>query len=510
MGKRLRRWVLMGALGFSGVFLVCGLALALIPAFAVSWLITGNNLLIADLIVGQVGVIAGYLWYDCGGFSSFTQCKQNPPNVAQASASQQPIKVLLKPTDNRVNPDPTKWDPDTANNDVKPKTTIASPEKPATVINSTWPAFLDQYGAPASVKVANTSSTSNSYRDIKTILTASSYTSLPQYDDQGRSKVFWRSSPTDPSTIQVVYDSSVVLTCPNGYTGPASGNCTLSVPSAVKKPSTTPCEVLYKSGSFKFDAANPNCDGIESKLKTNPSAPQQIRQISQDSSGAKEGVSITPNPDGGITFCQDKGSGSTKICVTTGPYDPGQGGYPINGSQQYPGGDIIGGNPVTGTPTPGTGGTGDCSGYGCAKETTQQEVLSGVKKITDGASQADYNALDYDPNTKAQQLVTDLQSKFKTPADYAGITSHITSNLGLPPGGQCSNAIFTFALFGKPMTVDFQWLCVPLAPIVNWFFWVLVTLAAISEVLYILTGRGLPGDNIDASVTDADAKNYIT
>lgn len=503
MRSRINRWLLCSALGSSGMFLFAGLAFGVLPAFTIPWLLIGNNLLVTDLVVGQLGLLSGWLWYECNGFTAFTQCKTNgTPNVAGQPAAQQPLKVLLKPTDKRSNPDPARFEEDIPNRDVKPKATIASPDKPAQAMptTGTWNTFLDTFGAPVSLQLSQVGS--NYYRDIKTLVapagtnTPGGYNSLPSADAEGRNKVHWRTTPGDTTTIQVVYDKSVPITCPNGYTGPVGGNCSLQNAAAVKKPVTTTCEVLYANGAFNFDAANPNCDGLAAKLQTNASAPNQIRTISKDLAGETQGWTFEPNGQGGITICQDKGSGSSMTCINTGPYDSAQDGYPITGSQQYPGGSAIGGNaptPISSSTSTGSG-TGECYGYGCTKESTQLQVLSGVNKITDSATQAEFASIDSDPNVDAANSIAAIQSQLKQPSDYSGITTHITQNLGLPAGGQCSNAVFSFALFGRPIDVDFRWMCTPIAPIVNWFFWMLVTLFAISEVLSILSGRGLLGD----------------
>lgn len=500
--------VALGLLGVSAV------AYAIFPAIAMWMLsVSGGSILVWDIGIGVSGVLAGMLWADCT--YQITSCQDQ--SVAQSLVSsnnngaKKPLIADLRPAAVRPNPDPVKFnDPVSPARDVTPKSTysLSAAYPQAGTINSIGLASLDTEVVLYSVPNAG-------YANQMTFLTPSNkvYPGSP-YSNYASWTVPAGNGSLSGTSLTIYYKfQSVQLTCDNGYTLSGS-NCVLSTPTAVKKPSTTPCQVLFdpSTKSFQFDAANARCDGLAS---TFVSSDGKLRV--SDNQGAS--TSVSPRGDGGFDVVKTKSDGSWKG-VATAPFDANQGGYPITGTSSGAGpstnpdpgagGTIGGGSPGgsgTGSGTTGTG-SGDCSGYGCAKETTQQEVLTSVKDITKAADSATVTGA-YDSDAKAAQLVSDLQGKYKLASDYNGITSQIAANLGLPPGGQCSNAVFNWSFLGRPMTVDFAWLCGPIAPIVNWFFWMLVTIAAISEVIYILTGRGLPGDNVDASVTDDQARDYI-
>ena len=497
------------------LLLVAVVAHAILPAFLTTWLITGSNLMIADGIMGFSGALAGWLIFECetGRATSVQGCKDYRASSNPDSA---PIAVRLKPDATRKNPDPTKFDnPVSPARDAKPKASMAvGAAKPG---NGSLASI-----AAVGVGRATYANTDGSLLEVDVIQTYQQGLSQAHADSAAKTNTSaahtgwnWSSGYYISSTdFRAVWYRNIAATCPTGYT--LSGTtCTLTNASAVKKPAGTQCEILYYSSSktFQFDAANPSCDGLASQMVSSGS-PGKMSTTSTAPDGSKEGWSFEPYGDG-WKICQDKGANSTMQCLYTGAYAPGQGGYPIEGSTSGPGGGLTGGGTGTGgtgtgtgtggtgtggtgTGGTGTGGTGDCAGYGCAKESTQQQVLTGVQDITKAADatavQAAQSQFKTDADAAAQALLSETQTKFKTASDYSGITSGITSSLGFPPGGQCSNAIFNLSLFGRPMTVDFQWLCGPIAPIVNWFFWMLITLAAISEILYILTGRGLPGE----------------
>lgn len=494
--RRFLFWsVAIGLLGVSAV------AYAILPAIGLWMLsVSGGSLLVWDIGIGVSGVLAGMFWADCT--YQITSCQD--PGAAQAlvapndNKAKKPLTVDLRPTASRKNPDPKQFnDAVSPSRGPSPKATYQPTAGLPTAVPGNYGAIVQAIGGEGSVSYAVT----NGMRTFTSTLTRNVSVT---YAWQGSVSI------NGASAYYYVLDSSLVLPTLPGYTKSGS-TYTLTDASQVKKPATTPCEAIWDSAAKKmqFDAANPNCDGLESQLVTSDG-----KIVVVDNAGAK--TSVAPQSSGGFKVTKTNADGSWKS-VDTAPYDAGQGGYPIVGSSSgstpstnpdpgTPGGTGTGG---TGTGNTGTGTGGDCAGYGCAKETTQQEVLTSVKEITKAADPSAV-ASAYDSDAKAAALVTDVQGKFKTASDYSGITSQITANLGLPPGGQCSNAVFNWSLMGRSMVVDFQWMCVPIAPIVNWFFWMLITIAAVSEVLYILTGRGLPGDNIDAGVTDQQAADYIT
>ena len=113
--------------------------------------------------------------------------------------------------------------------------------------------------------------------------------------------------------------------CPAGYTL-QSGQCSLTDATMVKKPATTPCEVLWYADSkeMKNDPQNPNCADV-------PQGSGKMTLQTNDGSGSS--MSIQANSDGGFDFTQSKGNGQSTT-VKTGPYDPVAGGYSIVSTSQ--------------------------------------------------------------------------------------------------------------------------------------------------------------------------------
>lgn len=482
---------------------------AILPAFMVAWLISGSNLMIADIFVGSVGVIAGIGIWECetGRATTIQGCKDYRQPQATTGA---PIVINLKPDAVRKNPDATKFDsPVSPARDVTPKASVASgAAKPG---NGSLDAI-----ARAAVGKATYADANGKLMEVDVIQTYQTGKTQAVADSEAQSNTaaahsgwLWSRGYTVTSTDwRAVWYRSIDASCSAGYT--LSGTtCILTNAAAVKKPAGTTCEALYyaSSKSFQFDSANPECDGLAAQLISS-SNPGKVAAKTTGPDGKQEGWTAEPSGDG-WKICQDKGTASTQNCLYTGAYAPGQGGFPIEGSTSGSGGGLVGDGSGSGSGSQGTGGTsgtggtggtssGDCAGYGCAKEATQLQVKTAIEDIIKpvdasaiAAAEAQFKS---DSNAAAEALLTTTQGKFKTVSDYSGITSGITSALGFPAGGQCSNAVFNWSLFSRPMTVDFQWLCVPLAPIINWFFWMLVMFAGISEVLFILTGRGLPGE----------------
>jgi hypothetical protein len=60
------------------------------------------------------------------------------------------------------------------------------------------------------------------------------------------------------------------------------------------------------------------------------------------------------------------------------------------------------------------------------------------------------------------------------PGQVSSWLSTLLSKIGLPAGGQCGNAVIESELFGKAVNLSFVSFCNALAPIINWFAWVLV------------------------------------
>lgn len=61
--------------------------------------------------------------------------------------------------------------------------------------------------------------------------------------------------------------------------------------------------------------------------------------------------------------------------------------------------------------------------------------------------------------------------------------------LGLGPGGQCGNAHLESSIFGYPVNLSFVSFCIAVAPIINWFFWILVAYSVINTAMHLTGAR---------------------
>ena len=351
---------------------VAPLAHAILPAFAAAWLISGTNMLITDIVMAQIGVISGWLWYECNGFTSIGACKATTPAIDPTAVDnafgKKPIVVKLNPDSTRKNPDTKKWDnPANGGRDATPKATFPLAE--ALPGNGSL-------GAVASAGVGsyqysqNNGTTVTQYDVIQTYQPGMVQTAADTAakNSTASAHVGWSWSGgyfiSANDWRAVWYKTVATPICPAGYS--LSGTtCNLANATQVKKPASTTCEVLYSAGTqtFDFDTANPNCDGLKESLVSG-------KKLSSPSNSTGEKMSAEPTANGGFNICQTQQDGSWK-CVQTGPYNPGTGGYPgqtgTSGTGGTPG--DTGTGPGTGTGTgsgAGTGtGTGSSSGGSC-------------------------------------------------------------------------------------------------------------------------------------------------
>ncbi|WP_460533624.1 hypothetical protein [Chitinimonas naiadis] len=325
-------------------------------------------MLIADVAIGLTGVLSGVLWYECNGFTSFTSCKSTAQPSTSGFNPNQPMKVDLRPDAKRQNPDPSKFnDPTPTSRDVTPKAAIPTNKQGGSLAPSSYPDLVRSVGgAGMSRWYINGSSGQSALQDRRFKILVATDPSNPkannscpsattQQDQLGGGWTPGWCGSVDGTNYLVGYQIQD-QTCDAGYVLGSSG-CTLAVPSAVRKPTGTTCEILWDSTAKKmlFDAANPACDGLAQRLQSGDSSnPQKLTTTGIDAGGNREGWSVTPNSDGGFTICQDKGASGSMTCVKTGPYDPGQNGYPPSSTTQTGGGGIVG--PSNGN-TPGNTGS---------------------------------------------------------------------------------------------------------------------------------------------------------
>lgn len=347
-------------------FLLVPVAHAILPAFAAAWLISGTNLLIADLVAAQTAVISGILWYDCNGFTSLTSCKSsgqssiNPSSVSNAvsgSSSTVPIQVKLNPDSTRGNPNPKTWDDSTAaTRSPTPKSSItqSSLYSPS---SGGWNADAMVYQSMDTPYETYGSSNGSTIPKVTYLTPSNKLSPGAPYTLYGNWTLTSGAKSGQSFTIYTKTEN-IPYTCPAGYT--QSGvNCTLTVaPASVQKPANTKCEVLYSAASqtFSFDAQNPNCSGLDSSLVSGG-------VLSSPAGSSGEKVSVKPTSNGGFNICDSQPNGSWQ-CLQTGPYSPSAGGYPATGATSGTGG-TVGDSTNSGSTNAGTGtGSGTTSGGG--------------------------------------------------------------------------------------------------------------------------------------------------
>lgn len=344
-------------------------ASAFIPAAAVAgWLldVTAGSVLVSDLVAGMSGTIAGVLWYDCNKFSASTVCSNKPANMPAAQAPGAYITVELNPDSKRTNPDPSSFnDPSGNARDVTPKASMAAKPDGGSVASygSNFVQTGDKatYQAPSGHYFQMGGSGEFKGVDSTSVIMAAYKTNWPicatvgvqcvikgPYGWDGNCSHYdirdvangvdnyiaspgvcaWNSgmppcpngAATDGSgTCNTYLQQTPTVGCPSGYALSGS-TCNLTDASQVKKPSATPCEVIYDGGAgqLQTDPANPNCASVQ-----NGSA---ISVESND--GSNSSLTVAKNNNGGFDITQTKGSGSS-VTASTGPYDPTSGGYHI-------------------------------------------------------------------------------------------------------------------------------------------------------------------------------------
>lgn len=178
----------------------------------------------------------------------------------------------------------------------------------------------------------------------------------------------------------------------------------------------------------------------------------------------------TGNFCGGTTTpdYQAPGGGGNTPDPDPGNPDPGgnPGGNPDPGGN--PGNGGTGGTGGTGGDGSGTGGNGG-SGSGGAGD-------DGDDDMADIPPDDEFNSGDYDVLKPDEGTVR-------------GWMQSAVNSLGLGPGGQCGNAQLESSIFGYPVSLNFVSFCTAIAPIINWFFWILVAYSVINTAMHLSGAR---------------------
>lgn len=412
-------------------------ARAFFPLIVIPWLLVGSNLLITDLVVGQVGVLTAILWWDCNKFALSAPCTTKTP-IPAAQLPKPALTVNLQPDAKRENPNPAKFnDPAPNKRDVTPKPQIAaagsgpppapagpvdtgvyeqSPTSPETgpTSDDTLQTQYQQSNSRGDALVAGVIAVKQMFAptrafpyvakavtctypttgDQQPALTAcdaknnEARNAVQSYNDPSR--YYYSKGGLAPQAsgvlryvhVVIFYDQAkdVTVNCDPGYqlSGTYVGGvaqCALADAAQVKKPADTPCEMLFDPTTKQImtDPANPACAGMATT--TNLSVPASDGQSSID---------VKANAGNGFDVCINKAD-KGKTCFDTGVYDPGTGGY------------VIVHTTVTPPPDPNNG--LGCGGPG-------QGVCSAVAN-----SNADMQQKDADSRASIDQANTGLKGK---------------------------------------------------------------------------------------------------
>lgn len=354
-------------------------ARAIVP-LVIPWLLVGSNLLVTDLVVGQVGVLAALFWWDCNKFALSAPCTTKTPMPA-AQLPKPALTVNLKPDAKRENPDPKKFNDPAAGSgqrDVTPKAVIAASGKaaPTTAVGipgvPVGPQDIGQYtqapretnvgtaGVDPAIQLAQYNGSvarggpvtgievvpqkspappkAIPFIALHTTCAANTDCIAPlraneQYLGQFNGGKFINTASIECCTgtmryvsIAYLYDQATEVTtkCDAGYvlSGTYVGGeaqCNLTDAAAVKKPVDTPCEMLFDPATRQImtDPANLACSGMSTST-----------ELSVDSADGQSSLDVKANAGNGFDVCINKADGG-KTCFDTGVYDPGTGGYVI-------------------------------------------------------------------------------------------------------------------------------------------------------------------------------------
>lgn len=400
--KRFKRYLVVGLIGL----VMMASAQAILPiAAAVVWLggaVTANASLVTAVEASLYIHAAGYAIYSIFFANKGADGKPTGPAV----------EVKLNPNASRSNPDPTKFDdPAPGARDVTPKATFAasggSGQKTyagqvlADGQVATYQAPANSYFSHAGSGCAGGDSTSTAICGAKAPggIMASCESTVSSgwhcgygaawndggggfkldvrqfYDGAGGGSNYYgvvtviqaqgttacgSGSAGVSGACTTYYKDNGGSNCPPGYTA-TGGTCNLTDPSKVKKPDTTPCEILRTPSGLQLDAANPNCAGIQTQGNVIQPTPDQAVSFNADNS-----VSIS-NPSGQTTLQLGAANADGSVQVTgasrsgsPSAYVPGS----TSGGSTACGG--VGQSPCSGTAPVAGGGGGSCGGPGQA------------------------------------------------------------------------------------------------------------------------------------------------
>ena len=391
MTKNWKRWLSFGAVFSVGLV---GAVKAMIPAAVFVWF--GASTALATAIEAS-------LYVHAAAFAIYEVYFAEKGSDGQPSGSPM-LTVKISPSAARSNPDPSKFnDPAPGERDVTPKATVpavaggASP-KPLVSGSLGLLSFCggngNAYGstmstvASACVSLLNRAWEGVSPKPTYSVLSCNESSCEMQRSAFGDTAAF--NFPIDSRTVQIpagmncpsgAYDAvagscvadSSGTTCPAGYTKAADGSCSLTNPAAVKKPVSTPCEVLRTASGMQLDSANPNCEGLQLAGNALTVGDQSVSFNADGSmsvanpSGQTTLQLGTPNSDGSVPVT---GASRTGNPASHTPGSGGSGSVPTCGGAGQPACSGTGGAP--------SGSGGSCGGTGQPKCSLDDSGFNGL------------------------------------------------------------------------------------------------------------------------------------
>lgn len=274
--------------------------------------------------------------------------------------------------------------------------------------------------------------------------------------------------------------------CPTGYgiSGQAPNqNCALINSQIVMKPADDRCELVVINNAFQLDSRDPDCtnaqlaaEGIERlDNKVTITKPNQKQEVTLNPDGSVRHKMTTNTPDGKTQIDERNISPSGDITGEKSSIHDGQG-------------DLM--NPTPSGTSAVTGNINIDFPTDYNRESTQQAVKTDTAAISQNTKDTADELKKQFESTPEENIDTSAHEFDDTKygqirgkeGDYTSIVSNLVGKLGIPSGGQCSNASINTVMFGVSTSWDFQPICASIAPLINYLFWTLILIFVWREV----------------------------
>lgn len=274
--------------------------------------------------------------------------------------------------------------------------------------------------------------------------------------------------------------------CPLGYglSGSAPNQvCALVNAQVVMKPSDDRCELVVSNNTFQLDSRDPDCtnakliaEGIERlDNKVSITKPNQKQEITLNPNGSVNHKTTTNTSDGKTTIDERNIDSSGNVTGEKSTVHDGQG-------------DLM--NPIGNGTTPVSGTVKVDFPTDYNREATQQAVKGDTAAISQNTKDTADELKKQFESTPEETVDTSAHEFDDTKygqirgkeGDYTSVVSGLVGKLGIPSGGQCSNASINTVMFGVSTSWDFQPVCASIAPLINYLFWTLILIFVWREV----------------------------